>query len=574
MYMSSKPSSNLAASLVEVEENNFQQFLEPPLAISEVEVEKNNLQQLLERPLAIPEYQRRYCWKQEQVLMLLKDIERLLAKEDGPPLFLGTVILHLDDDGKANLVDGQQRCLTLVLVLKMLNDLTQQDAGTKKGMSSLLKSTFSHSLSQQCLAENNQQIKTHFQNETVQTAKDMLKILYNKLEFVVITISSIDQAFAFFDSQNSAGKRLSDFDLLKARHLRGIISLAKVGVGCSHIWEQYENIRVGGDKEKGPRLAYYLAENLLANARVRQRNNSIERMRLESEFPVLTTKSKTEVGTGTRLVQLSPPTSASFYRDWDIDVGDLQSSEFPFTFSTQLTISAEKNVQHTSTVDQLPLQMQQALIGGEQFFFFIAKYTEIYKQLFPLDWQEKESVEKQKEKLRETLWSRLLARHRNLELGQSAGYSRLIDIWLSLIIFYVDRFEITGEETAKTFERFVMLADQYVFSLRITFESLKRNAIEKHFHDNQLFTKLLQLPTVDKVNELLMKLVDKQASEIEKIEVDDLQTSGVRWHYIKNFYNGSGCFYSETSSQTKLHAAAKALAQKVIDKENNKDMEK
>jgi hypothetical protein len=541
---------------------------------SPVEVKKSNLRELLQWPLAIPEYQRRYCWKQEQVSLLLKDIERLLSNKRDPPLFLGTVILHLDDNkAKANLVDGQQRCLTLVLLLKALRDLIG-DEDKEPALTSLLQAKFSDSQTQQCLAANYQQLRAYLQADANSWYQDQkkLRILMEKMEFVVITISSIDQAFAFFDCQNSAGKRLSDFDLLKARHLRGIVSPPEVGIGCSRIWEEYENLRAGNGR--GPRLAYYLTECLLARTRVRQRNTHVDKLKLEHEFAVLTGKSSGKTETPKQRVQLSPPTSAALYRDWQVIYTPEETKNFPFTFATELGFDGGNSLLYQlSKVTHLPLQLHQSLVGGEQFFFYVAKYTEIYKQLFPRDLQDKQVEDKSGETgsesgvtLRVPVWEQLLARHRFIEGGQNAGYSRLIDIWLSLIVFYTDRFDIYGHEETSDFERFVWLSDQYVFSLRITANVLRRSTIENHCSDNHLFSNLLQLPTPQKVIELIENLIKKQAIEVEKVH-EDIQRNGkkgVRWHYIEKFYLDSFEFSHFKQPGTTLNQEVKKIIQSVI----------
>ena len=211
----------------------------------EVEVAKYNLGELMGLHLAVPDYQRRYCWGKKQVELLLEDIGSVLEPEnpkqsEQPPLFLGTVIVHKDND-LDNLVDGQQRCLTLLLVLKVLYKLAKKDHSSINGMKTLLDSKFSHSLSQQCLASNYQQIHAHFASKTDLDAVGILDSLNEKLEFVLITIRLIDQAFAFFDSQNTAGKRLSEFDLLKARHLRGVSQMLQC-IDCSLFWAEVENL--------------------------------------------------------------------------------------------------------------------------------------------------------------------------------------------------------------------------------------------------------------------------------------------------------------------------------------------
>lgn len=542
----------------------------------EVEVKKYNLGGLMTLRLAVPDYQRRYCWGKKQVDQLLEDIGTMLEPENSekdkqPPLFLGTVIVH-KDNGVDNLVDGQQRCLTLLLVLKVLYNLAKQDHSPINGMKTLLDSKFSHSLSQQCLAANYQQIRTHFTSKTDLDAAGILDSLNEKIEFVLITISLIDQAFAFFDSQNSAGKRLSDFDLLKARHLRGIVSSDEVGIGCSRIWEEYENLRTGNGR--GPRLAYYLTERLLARTRVRQRNSNIDKLQLEHEFAVLTEKTSNKTETTKQRVQLSPPTSAALYRDWQVTYNPEETKNFPFTFTTELGVDGSKSLLYQlNKVTHLPLQLNQSLIGGEQFFFYVAKYTEIYKQLFSLDLQEKQILDKSEQagsesviKPRVPVWEQLLVRHRVIEGGQGAGYSRLIDIWLSLIVFYADRFDICGDKEASDFERFVCLSDQYVFSLRITANVLRRSTIENHFTDNHLFSNLLQLPTSQKVIESIENLIKQQVDEVEKVKADIRKNGekGVRWHYIEGAYLDSPRFSGFKQPDTALSQKVKEIVQSVL----------
>src|SRR5262245_49111272 len=78
-----------------------------------------------ERVLRVPDYQRGYAWEEPHLDELLEDIELL---PQGKHHYTGTVVLHatedtglLDEEGKSysvfNVVDGQQRLTTLVLLL-------------------------------------------------------------------------------------------------------------------------------------------------------------------------------------------------------------------------------------------------------------------------------------------------------------------------------------------------------------------------------------------------------------------------------------------------------------------------
>lgn len=71
----------------------------------------------------IPAYQRRYAWMDKQLLELFEDIN-LLGKRDSH--FLGTILFltgsHVADINRLELVDGQQRIISLSLLLKAIRD--------------------------------------------------------------------------------------------------------------------------------------------------------------------------------------------------------------------------------------------------------------------------------------------------------------------------------------------------------------------------------------------------------------------------------------------------------------------
>ena len=515
-----------------------------------VTVATHRLRELVERPLAIPEYQRRYCWGPQQVASLLADIEQQLqpAEATSPqaPLFLGTIILHQEPaeitGTKDQLVDGQQRCLTLVLLLQALGKI--EPLAVKQ----LLQAEFPDSHSQQRLAANFRQIERYLATEP--GSKWQIEKLLDKLQFVVISISSIDQAFAFFDSQNTSGKRLSDFDLLKARHLRAVVSDASVGIGCSNLWEAYERQKVGN----GQRLAYFLTEQILARTRVRQRGNKVDDLQLVKEFAVQAPKPTAD---GPKTIQLSPPTAVSFYRDWNVSHDANHSEADVFTFTTLVNVNGSQVAVEERSVSRLPLQLNQPLLGGEQFFFYIAKYTELYKQHFPLDITSGNSTLVEPEQQNATLHGRLLQLHRAVEQGQDAGYSRLIEIWLAMLVFYLDRF---AED--ERFASFATLADQYVFSLRITEGSLRRSTVENHFATNEIFADLLQCPSSLQAVALIEKLSGTQAQALLKFEpaqVEKTKKRPVIRRYLKAFAStyaagNSPHLNSHTSLATVLHA--------------------
>lgn len=69
----------------------------------------------------IPEYQRAYSWEVKQCDKLWQDIEDFILAGAEDPYFFGTIIISCEDkDNKLNLIDGQQRTTTFILLFKAL----------------------------------------------------------------------------------------------------------------------------------------------------------------------------------------------------------------------------------------------------------------------------------------------------------------------------------------------------------------------------------------------------------------------------------------------------------------------
>ena len=91
---------------------------------------------------SIPAYQRDYAWTKDEALQLIDDIAAVIAdverEETTVPYFLGTMLLVTTPNGDgaagnaaaaihADVVDGQQRLITLVIIFCVLRDLADGD---------------------------------------------------------------------------------------------------------------------------------------------------------------------------------------------------------------------------------------------------------------------------------------------------------------------------------------------------------------------------------------------------------------------------------------------------------------
>ena len=78
------------------------------------------IQDLFTKDLTLPSYQRPYSWSVKSTNTLFIDTYDAF-KNKLEEYRLGSVILHKDEQGKYNIVDGQQRLTTLSILLYCLN---------------------------------------------------------------------------------------------------------------------------------------------------------------------------------------------------------------------------------------------------------------------------------------------------------------------------------------------------------------------------------------------------------------------------------------------------------------------
>ncbi|WP_322005695.1 DUF262 domain-containing protein [Paraburkholderia tropica] len=181
------------------------------------------------KQLAIPLYQRPYRWGLKNISDLFSDIgthRNTLAYR------LGTVVFHAHRPKETecfDIVDGQQRTLTLFLAVKALielrlNGLDRQDLrSTLTELKPLIdafmdRQRFPSRISEVNLRRNYQELRRLVGRP--EFTEDHIDFLLNRCELVAFVLNDVSEAFQFFDSQNARGRDLAPHDLLKAYHLR------------------------------------------------------------------------------------------------------------------------------------------------------------------------------------------------------------------------------------------------------------------------------------------------------------------------------------------------------------------
>ena len=166
--------------------------------------------------LTIPEYQRPYRWSEIQVKKLLSDYQLYLndiaSSRADYGYYLGSIILHQSaENGCLNIIDGQQRLTTLALIA-----FVQSLANTAEDHQPFeLNLSYDSPESQQQIMHNLAWLQSNGLNQIV--AFDATKV-----NLTLVVTRSEDDAYRFFETQNTGGVRLSGPDIIKAHHLRAI----------------------------------------------------------------------------------------------------------------------------------------------------------------------------------------------------------------------------------------------------------------------------------------------------------------------------------------------------------------
>lgn len=202
-----------------------------------------SVKETLELKLVIPDYQRPYKWGEKNIRHLINDIKESMEKNKNE-YRIGTVILH-KKNGEYNIVDGQQRLISLTILLYALGNRNL----------CLLEYNFSK-VSQENIKKNYKIISELLKK--IDTQKYTNHIL-EKCKFVKIVTNEEQEAFQFFDSQNSRGKPLYPHDLLKAYHLREMVGESKnIDDDTKDIITKWESVGKEGKVELADLFKYYL----------------------------------------------------------------------------------------------------------------------------------------------------------------------------------------------------------------------------------------------------------------------------------------------------------------------------
>ena len=382
------------------------------------------LKNVLAFSLTIPNYQRPYKWTNIQANQLVDDI--LHQMRIGKKKYrLGTIVLHQDEHQLLNIVDGQQRLLTL----SMLCHYLKSELDVK-----LLKENF-QSISLGNLQHNAAHLKRRVERLSDDEKKQLSNFFLEKCELVCVTLNDISEAFQFFDSQNARGKSLETYDLLKAFHLREMEHASTAEVNrCVEHWEQRATTQAKGDTQSELKT---IINDVLFPLRRWIRSETA------NEFK----KEDVRVFKGVNFKNHHYP-----------HIVPLRAIEHTAVANNAETI----RIWGGKAMDDFPYQSTQVLVNGKRFFDYIEHYAELYRKLFI-------EIHEKLKKILDVL-DTYSGRHRT-------GDQYVKKLFLCTVMYYYDKF---GEHA---FDDAVSLCFQWSYRLRleksrVQIESINNHAIE------------------------------------------------------------------------------------------------
>ena len=167
--------------------------------------------------LKIPEYQRPYKWERRHIRNLFYDLREAI-KDKKREYRIGSIILHNKNDENLDIVDGQQRLISIALFMYCVAKNNLPD-----GANNLLNGSYVGTSQLHAKANYDEWcfLCGLIPKEDVDIICDYM-LNHCKVSVIEMPSECLSEAFQLFDSQNNRGKALEPHDLLKAYHLRAI----------------------------------------------------------------------------------------------------------------------------------------------------------------------------------------------------------------------------------------------------------------------------------------------------------------------------------------------------------------
>ena len=431
---------------------------------------------LKNRQLTIPIYQRPYKWNVKNVVQLIEDIQRFKTK---PPYRIGTIVIHKEINKETNkvhynIVDGQQRTISFILIVKALLNRTISMSESLSEQLQLLATqlptfTFSNDTTRLNIQTNYYEIERRL----ITVEADFIDFFLNQCEITYFVIDDVSEAFQFFDSQNARGRDLEPHDLLKAFHLREM----------SNSNTQFSKDAVEKTVDTWEEMDAKELANLFADFLYRVRGWS------KGYSSRYFSKSDTPMFKGINLDKIDNYPYVQLYKYTDSYIATNKEKQFPF-------------------------QLDQIIINGKNFFDLITYYN---LKKIALNNQIKNTS---------GLANKIIHTVENYDGKTRTGDKYVRLLFDCALFFYIDKF---GD---KFIEQAIEKIFIWAYSIRLTYQSLQMASVDNYVvNDSNLFRKISQSLYKE---EILNIELPKIKVNIETRKIDKLVSLFTTLKYINH----------------------------------------
>lgn len=173
--------------------------------------------------IVFPIFQRGYAWKPEQASQIMDDIMKKVFEESEREIYLLDFI-WFDDEGVLKLADGQQRIVTINLLIKAINDTIDKDELPFKKIDLLeivYDDTQNNKKYQECIHNYPKApykkvylSLLNFVNENISHLDQIIEIIKNSIFIYAKKADTADDAFEIFKQVNTGGKPLKKEEII------------------------------------------------------------------------------------------------------------------------------------------------------------------------------------------------------------------------------------------------------------------------------------------------------------------------------------------------------------------------
>ncbi len=343
----------------------------------EIIADIRSVEDLFKMDLCIPSYQRPYKWEEQQVIQLLNDIKNAMEQKQ-ERYRIGSVILCIDaksikEDWNrlTDIVDGQQRITTILLILKAL------DPSFNTSLETNLK--YNASVSYENI-QNNKEIIENWIKSKIPDKFAFKECLLKHCEMVFIKVFDISEAFQMFDSQNGTGMPLEPYNLLKAFHLKSIKSDDDDKMKESDIrWEAAGKFFYKQYNRNVDLLKQLFSEQLFKT-----------RLWTRNQIPVSFTRHDIKEFKGNDFEYVKSNLMSYQYDDLLIYLCEKYNALIE---KEGYDLSSCKANAITKLDVRNFMQITNSISNGEFFFKYVDTYVELYKDLFLTESEDKETFQ-------------------------------------------------------------------------------------------------------------------------------------------------------------------------------------